>query len=290
MSANKQTSEFDWDDARFFLAAARAGSLLGAAKALGVSHSTVKRRIEGLERSLGVRLFTPTGEGLQPTDAAREAMDVAEQVEQSIGRFGDRLAGASRELSGSLIVTAVDAMVDLLAPVFKQYAKQFPKVALTLYTDNRPLDLGRREADIAVRITNKPDENLFGRKVGDCDYRPFASRELLESCGQRLADLPWVMWDHSAGATGTEAWFRRKVKGRSPAIRVTNTTAMIMLARESVGAAILPEPCGVAAGLTPIGEPIEGFRTGIWCLCHQDLRHSDRVRRFMEEAAQSLAI
>lgn len=288
MTDKKTTVQFDWDDARFFLAAYRAGSLLGAAKVLGVSHSTVKRRIEGLERSLGVRLFAPTGEGLVPTDAARSALDVGEQVEQSIGLFGDRLAGASREISGSLIITAVDAMAAMMAPIFRQYAKQFPKVSLTLYTDNRPLDLSRREADVAIRITNKPDEDLFGRRVGDCEYRPFASQELVQSYGKRISDLPWILWDHSAGATGTEAWFKKTIKGGLPIIRVTNTTAMISLVRESVGAAVLPEPCGLAAGLTPIGAPIEGFRTGIWCLCHQDLRYSERVRRFMDEAAHSL--
>lgn len=290
MGVEKQTYHLNWDDARYFLTAARAGSLLGAAKALGVSHSTVKRRIAGLEQALGVRLFQVTGEGLQLTDAARDAVDVAEHVEQTIGRFGDRLVGASRDISGSLVVTAVDAMASMLAPVFKRYTAQYPNVSITLYTENRPLDLGRREADVAVRITNSPDENLFGRKVGECAYRPFASGEVIAAYGRRFGDLPWIMWDLSAGATGTEAWFRKTVKGGPPVVRVTNAGAMIALACDSVGAAVLPEPCGVAAGLTPIGGPIEGFETGIWCVCHQDIRHSDRVRRFMEEVAASLKV
>lgn len=102
-------------------------------------------------------------------------------------------------------------------------------------------------------------------------------------------DLPWIMWDHSVGAAGTEAWFKTNVKGRSPLVRVTNTTAMVTLAEESIGAAVLPEPCGFAAGLTPIGESIKAFRTDIWRLRHQDLRHTERVRAFMGDVAATLA-
>ncbi|MEM6733793.1 MAG: LysR family transcriptional regulator, partial [Myxococcota bacterium] len=100
MPVDFRTPQLDWDDARYFLAAYRARSLSGAARALGVSHSTIRRRLSGLEETLDVRLFTATAEGLIPTDAARAAYAQAEDVEHAVGRFGDRLVGASRELSG----------------------------------------------------------------------------------------------------------------------------------------------------------------------------------------------
>lgn len=290
MTAEKSTYRIDWDDARFFLAALRAGSYLGAARRLGVSHSTVKRRLQGLEDALDAKLFTATGDGVSPTDAALAALDAAEEIEQSVFRFGDRLLGESRELSGTLIVTTVDGMTGMLARTIRAYRKRHPKVGLVLSTNNRPLDLRRREADVAIRITNTPEENLFGRKVSECEYRPFASKTLIRRLGERYSELPWVMWDHSAGATETEAWFKKNVAGGNPAVRVTNITSMITLAAEDVGAAILPEFCGYEAGLAPIGEPIKGFQTDIWCLCHQDLRHSERARAFMEEAAKTLRI
>ena len=78
---------FNWDDARIFLAAYRRGSLMGAGEALGISHSTVRRRLAGLEAALGVTLFTPTADGLVPTDAAKTAFDVAESIETATTHF-----------------------------------------------------------------------------------------------------------------------------------------------------------------------------------------------------------
>ncbi len=215
---------------------------------------------------------------------------MAEQVEQATTRFRDRLVGESREVSGALIVTAVDGMAGMLAPVIKGYTERYPKVALKLNTNNRVLDLRRREVDVAVRVTNHPDEDLFGRRVGAVEYRPFASEALVKSCGRKLIKFPWILWDQAVGATGTESWFQEHMIGREPLVRVTHTTSMLALAQAGVGAAVLPEPVGRAAGLSPIGKRIQKFRTGIWCLCHQDLRHSERVRGFMEEAAKRLAL
>lgn len=285
MGVDSSSARFPWDDARYFLAAYRAGSLLQAAKALGVSHSTVRRRLSGLERSLGVKLFTPTGEGLLPTDAAHTAFVLAERIEETVAGFGDRLLGETRELTGSLIISTVDAMAGLLGPVVTAFCDRNPKVTVVLNTDNRPLDLGRREADIAVRITNEPDEDLFGRKIGAVEYGPFASPALIDRCGSAFDDLPWILYDHSAEATQTEAWFIKNVRPAAPPIRVTHTSSMLALASAGVGAAVLPERCGQAAGLTSIGDTIAGFRTDVWCLCHRDLRMSDRVRSFMGLAA-----
>lgn len=290
MDVEKQTDALDWDDARFFLAALRVGSLIGAAQSLGVSHSTVKRRLQGLERTLGVKLFTATSEGLAPTDAALTARDIAEHLEETIGQFSDRLVGASRELTGTLVVTAADGMTGMLARAIKTYTNRFPNVALTLRNDNRVLDLRRREADVAVRITNEPEDHLFGRKVGVCDFQPFASQQLVDRCGDAYSELPWVLWDPSAGATGIEQWFHDNVPDQTPVIRVAHTTAMLSLVDEGVGAAVLPVPCAMAAGLTPIGDVIDGFGTDIWCLCHQDLRLSERVRGFLEDVAEGFSI
>lgn len=289
MTVDLSSGWFDWDDARYFLAAYRKGSLSRAAGSLGVSHSTVRRRLAGLEASLGVKLFTPTGEGLVPTDAARAAFAPAERVEEAVTHFGGRLRGETRDLTGSLIVTTVDAMANVLAPVVRRYRDRHPMVTVILDTDNKRLDLRRREADVAIRITDRPDDDLFGRKIGVIDYRPFADASLIERYGQAFDNLPWILYAASAEARGTEAWFHDSVRPSTPPVRVTHTAAMVTFAFEGVGAAVLPEPCGLAAGLVPIGDVISGFRTDVWSLCHRDLRASDRVRSFMALTADMLA-
>ncbi|MEM1438747.1 MAG: LysR family transcriptional regulator [Pseudomonadota bacterium] len=288
MTVEKSTTGFNWDDARFFLAAYRAGSYLGAARALGVSHSTVKRRVELLEQSVGSRLFATTSGGLLPTDAAQTVVQTAERLEQAAQHFENRLTGESREVSGSLIVTSVDGISGLLAPVIEAYHARFPAVRLQLYTSDRPLDLRRREADIAIRVTQRPDEDLFGRKICNVGFGAFASPELIDVSGTQLRALPWIGWDASAGATVTEAWFRDVLPGTEPVVRVTHTTSMVDLAVAGVGAAILPTPLGSQAGLRPLGGEIPALGSEIWCLCHPELRYSDRVRGFMQATGDAL--
>ncbi|MEL6951330.1 MAG: LysR family transcriptional regulator [Pseudomonadota bacterium] len=282
MAVENSTTEFNWDDARFFLAAYRAGSYLGAARALAVSHSTVKRRIELLERSVGSRLFATTSGGLLPTDAAQAVFQTAERLEQAAQHFEHRLTGESREVSGSLIVTSVDGISGLLAPVIQTYHECYPAVQLQLYTSDRPLDLRRREADIAVRVTRRPDEDLFGRKICNVGFGAFASVDLINACGTELHAMPWIAWDASAGATLTDDWFQDALPGIEPVIRVTHTTSMIDLAVAGVGAAILPMPLGHQAGLRSLSGEIPELCSEIWCLCHPELRYSDRVRGFMQ--------
>ena len=269
-----------------FLAAYRAGSLMGAAEALGISHSTVRRRLANLEAAMGTKLFTATPEGLVAADGADAAFAAAERIEDAVASFSHRLIGESRELRGSLIVTTVDGLAEHLAPIITRYAEQHPLVAVTLNAENRYLDLSRREADVAVRLTNTPDEHLFGRKVGAVDYAPCAAPALVERYGPRVAELPWILWDETARAVGAERWYAQNGGGRPPVARVTNAMTLMSLARAGLGGALLPVPLAVSAGLVILSKPIEGFRTNLWCLCHQDLRHSQRVRHFMDHVSE----
>jgi len=287
MAVHFSTSKLDWDDARIFLAAYRSGSLLGAAQILGVSHSTVRRRLAGLEAALDARLFTATPEGLIPTDAAEKAFAAAERVETAMITFSEGVAGDARDLQGALVITTVDGLVYIIAPAISAYADKHPNVRITVNTDNRFFDLARREADLAVRLTNAPDETLFGRKIGVVAYAPYATRSLIKQCGKAFAELPWVLWDASAGATGTEQWVNKHAGGAAPAARVTNVTSMVSLARAGVGAALLPVPLAKSAGLVQLAEPVPGFDMDLWCLCHRDLRHSERVRAFMDQLAET---
>ncbi|MEL6215772.1 MAG: LysR substrate-binding domain-containing protein, partial [Pseudomonadota bacterium] len=187
-------------------------------------------------------------------------------------------------------VTTVDGISGLLAPVVRAYHARFPEVRVQLHSNDRALDLRRREADVAVRVTKNPDEDLFGRKIADIGFRPFASAALVDEQGAKLRELRWIGRDHSAGATDTEAWFQKTLPGTEPIIRVTHTTSMVDLTLAGVGAAILPTPIGQRAGLTPLDDEIDELRTQLWCLCHRDLRYSDRVRGFMDVAGHALRL
>ena len=235
-----------------------------------------------LETALEMKLFTATSEGLVAADGAEAAFAAAEHIEAAVASFSSQMTGDARALQGSLVVTTVDGLAEYLAPIIAQYADRHPRVAITLNTENRFLDLSRREADVAVRLTNSPDERLFGRRVGAVDYAPCASPVLVERYGTSVPDLPWILWDQAAGAVGSERWYSERAN-RPPVARVTNAMGLLSLARAGLGGALLPIPLAVSAGLIVLSKPIKEFRTSLWCLCHQDLRHSQRVRQFMDE-------
>src|ERR1700676_3477988 len=72
----------DWNEPRLVLAVLRAGSLTGAAKSLGIDHSTAFRRLNALEDKLGVRLFERIhGGAYTPTSAGERMAAAAERME-----------------------------------------------------------------------------------------------------------------------------------------------------------------------------------------------------------------
>ncbi|MEO1014322.1 MAG: LysR family transcriptional regulator [Pseudomonadota bacterium] len=275
----------DWEDAKYFLAAFREGSYSAAAERLSVSHSTVRRRIGALEAALGARLFATHQNGLTATDAAHAAAPLAERLEAAATALETRVSGDAREIAGSLKVTAVDGLLDLLANAIAEFSSRHRNIDLTINTENRVLDLSRREADVAIRLTNAPGETLFGRRIGRIAYAPYAARALVDASDGEPRNLPFILWDASAEAEGTEMWYAEWSGGRAPAARVTDSRTLAALAVAGLGGAALPLAIGERLGLQRIGPAIDGFDTDVWCLCHHDLRYSDRVRSFMEAMA-----
>lgn len=269
-----------WDDARIFLAIMRAGSLKGAGEHLGLSHSTVRRRISLLEKQFGVTLFVPTSSGVRPTDAARAALSAAENLEDAAGELEKRLAQDARELSGELIVTTIDPLVILIAEPLRHYAETYPGVSLVLDTCDRMVDLMRPEADVAIRLTNEPDPRLFGRKLATLPYAPFASAALSDTHGSKLECMPWLLFERRAGALGAERWYAEVSGGRAPIARVSSANALCQLAAAGVGGALLPIAIGRRLGLTQLAAAAAGLDHELWCLAHPDFKHSARIRSF----------
>jgi len=100
----------DWDDVRYFLAAARGGSVRAAAERLGVNHSTVLRRIAQLEGRLGVQMFEKLPSGYRLTEAGEEVVELAEQMEASSSRLETRIFGRDQGIRGPLRVTVANKL------------------------------------------------------------------------------------------------------------------------------------------------------------------------------------
>jgi len=282
----------DWNDLKIVLAIRRAGSLAGAARDLGVNHSTVFRRLTTLEETQGVRLFDRLPSGYAPTQAGEDMAETAAEVEAKIHALDRRLAGLDTQLAGRIRVTAPDDIMSYwLIPVLAAFRVAHPGILVETAVTNRNLDLSKRDADIALRPTAAPPETLVGRRLGETAMGIYGVADLAGD-GIAPADWsadtrPWVVYDPSMASIPMTQWQYRHIPEANHAIFCDSVAAAVEVARQGIGLGLLP--CMVADridALTRIGGPVEGVSVGLWLLTHQDLRGTARIRAFMDFVAE----
>lgn len=281
-----------WDDYRFLLAIGRAGSLNGAAKRLGVSHPTVFRRINAIERRLGARLFERARDGYTPTPAGDEVIAVAAEIETRIGETERRLAGADARPSGRIRVTTVEPLLHgLLLPLLAKFRRDHPGIVIELYADNAVRDLGRREADVALRPGGQPPEGLIGRRLARIAVAVYRARNLrLRGGAEALDRADWVVPDGSLAHIAMAQWLRRQGYDQRAALRADSLLALREAAASAIGLAVLPCYLGDAdRRLARVGAPIDGLGSDLWLLSHPDLRRNARVRAFSDAMREGFA-
>ncbi|GAA4863044.1 LysR family transcriptional regulator [Luteimonas vadosa] len=271
-----------WDDLQYFLAVCEHGSLGAAARALGVNHSTVLRRIGSLEATLGVRLFDrlPAGYTLtaQGHALASEMSGVPEQVDAA----QRRVVGGDLELKGSIRLTAPDVvMQSMLLPALARFRRMHPQLELELVVNSSLLNLTRREADVAVRGSNEPPPTLVGRRVGKVRVGLYASRDYLDSLGPSPseADYQWVCLDETYAHMASAKWVREHVPPERIALKVNHLPTLADAVAAGLGVGWLLCPLGeTRKDLVCLREPLPEMDTQVWVLTHRDLRRVARIR------------
>lgn len=273
----------DWDDVRFFLALARAGSVRAAGASLGVSHATVARRVEALEARLSTRLFDRSRDGWVPTAAGRVMVDRALGVEREMADLERALVGQDERLAGAVAVTCGDPFVAArLLDALGALCAAEPGIEIQFTTDPRPFDLGRREADVAVRALGvgvDPPASLLGTKVAPVCLDAYVAvaheRRLDPALG--AADTRWLAFDDPAMVA-------RLIAGSAyPALPAwgsfSSLDTMAAAARAGLGLAMLPVYAGDSdPALRRLTAPAPRHLGDLWLLSHPDLRHTARVR------------
>ncbi|PAV26149.1 LysR family transcriptional regulator [Tamilnaduibacter salinus] len=280
-----------WDDLQVVLAVAHTGSLSGAGRRLRVSHATVFRRLQDLEKRLGVRLFERSRGGYAPTLAGEDLATVAGRVQQEVHGAERRIAGQDLRLSGTIRVTTTDTLfAGLLAPLFNDFREQYPHISLEVVISNQRYSLSRREADIAIRPTNHPPDTLVGRRVTDIAQAVYGQRAQWNAAAspvapESLRSEHWVGPDAHMGYATLEHWMADK----TTSYRMDSMLGMQMAAREGSGIAVLPCYLGDQDDvLVRLSDPIEALATPLWLLTHPDLRQVTRIRTFMDAIADSV--
>ena len=289
----------EWDDLRTVLALRRAGSLSGAARALGVSHSTVLRRLQALEAKLGVKLFEKRREGLLPRPAGEEMAALGEAMEEQVLGLERRLMGRDLRPRGSVRVTTADDLLQgLVAPLLPRFHETYPEIELEVVASNARLNLTKRDADIAVRPTAEPPETLIGRRIGPLRFALYAATAYLDRIGldrrgpERDVDPAahvWCGYDEALSHIGPARWLQAHLAGRPAKFRGSSVLAVTALVR--AGAGIGPIPCYLGdqdPDLERLGPPIPVGDSELWVLTHRDLKAVARVRAVSDFLARGL--
>ena len=273
----------EWNDLQLVQAIGRTGSLSGAARILGVNHSTVFRRIGAIETSLKVRLFDRHARGYSMTAAGEAFLSVSDDIENQVNELTRLVIGRDISLRGTLRVAVPDALLlSVLMRHIPDFARTFPEIELELISANTYADLTKREADIAVRATSTPSDTLFGRRLCNMATTAYAIKDepVEEPIG--LAERKWLLPDDSLGLAKSLKWHSKTCSGSKVILRSNSLLTLKEAAIAGMGAALLPCFMGdTASELIRLMAPPAELTSEIWLLTHTDLKNTARVRAFM---------
>lgn len=277
--------DISWELYRSFLGVLREGSLSAAARALGVAQPTIGRHIAELEAALGLPLFTRSQTGLLPTEAARSLRSHAEAMDSTAASFRRAAESHGDGVGGTVRVSASDVMgAEVLPPILASLRRRYPELTIELVLTNRVQDLLRREADIAVRMTQPKQDVLVARRVADVAIGLHAHKDYLARCGtpKKPADLA----QHSLIGFDEETPFIRAATSKMPgwtraafSLRTDSDLAQLALIRAGCGIGA----CQVAIArrddsLVRVLPQHMGLKLETWITMHEDLRSSARCK------------
>lgn len=274
------TSAMNWNDLPMLLAIAETGSLAGAARELQVNHSTVFRRLNGLESALGVALFERSAEGYRLTEAGADVLPQAEQARDAVDRLLRRTAGRDASPAGRVrLTTAPDLAQRVVPEALRRLAARHPAIRVDVVVSDSDQDLARREADLALRATPTPPGELVGRRLVDIDWW---FRAPVDPGADPLGgSVPLIGAGDALRRVGAFEALHAAVPDEVFTTWAGGLDAMAALARAGLGVALLPSNYRDAQ-LLHLARFDAAPVSALWLLFHPDLRGLARVRALAE--------
>jgi len=272
----------DWDNLRFFLALADAGSLSRAAEKLQVDHSTVARRIDALERELGVRLVERLSRAYRLTAEGEQVRDRAKEVEAGIADIARFASSVDRSPQRVVRVNGPPTFVaEFLAPRLLSLQRQHPGLRIELVGEAREVSLTRGEADLALRMERPRDKEIVARRLVVVAYGLYGSRDYLARCGED--DREYLGYDDSLDHLPQQRWLKKLAGDRVLALRANDIGTQLTAVRAGLGLAVLP--CMMARkepDLVSVPTRLPPLTRELWLVFHRDIGRVPAVRAVID--------
>lgn len=271
----------NWNDLRYFLEVQRLGSVTKAGASLGVSYTTVSRRISVLEQAVGVPMFDRSESGWALTAAGGKILSDAQAMAEAANEIQRNAMSETHEIEGRLRITSLNLLLEtLLMPEIKRFQDAHPNIELELISTLDPLSLAAREADFAFRATDNPPPTLIGTRIASMRFEIYGSKSVYED---RLAGRPVSVITRVGDGHSLPSWITKYFENHPNVLRNNSIEVAAAAAKLGFGAARLP--CFSAdcdPDLYRLPEAQADREIDIWLLSHADLRRTPRMRLFRD--------
>jgi len=283
-----------WDEIRTARHVAQAGTVSGAAEALGVHHATVIRHVDALETRLGVKLFQRHARGYTPTEAGSALAQVGGVTEEQFAQLATRLTGAGSGITGDLVITTLPGLVGLLRPALQVLAARYPELTIRVQTETRVLRLEYGEAHLAIRAGSRPSEPdnvvqaLLQGGVSICASQSYIDRYGIPKDDADLSNHRFVTEDMEDSRAPYTRWLTQLNPAPTIALRSNEAEVRYCAIADGIGA-------GFHYGQDPEGKLIEIMPTrpewefSVWLVTHVDLHRTPKVQAALAAIKDSFA-
>lgn len=274
--------DMNWDDARIFLAVARLRTITKAADDLGVGVATVSRKIERLEKSLNVPLFTRHQTGYQLTTEGQDLFPVIEAMETAAYSV-NTISNLDNEIQGSVKIATSDNIANLiLIPALPKLLNENSRLSVEISTGFSTLNLHGHEADIAIRMVKPERGNVTLRKLGTLGYGLYCSVEYYENKIDSLntkdfSEHPFITWSDTFHHFPAYQWTNKLLNGKRPIIMTSSLISQVSAVRSGIGVCLLPHFLAMSEKFICLDKH-SPLTQDIWLVIQSDVRVSKRVR------------
>lgn len=285
--------DLDWNALKFILKVAESGSTAKAARSLGVNATTVMRKITAFEQAFGTVLFRKKQSGYETTLECDALVEQVRRMEDRARIIHDDILHSDLVMRGTISVSTVDSvMISVLGPCFESFARTYPNIDVDISMSTDRVNLHRKDADVAIRATRKPPDNVRAIRLSGlsfCIFGPIGRAE--EDRQSPYSDLTWIGPGGALKNAPINEWMKRNILPKS--IRMTADTfqSARALAEAGAGSVILPCCLGdTSPGLARLSEPLGEMDTELWVMIAPDLEQSPRINLFVEHIQKEVLL